>query len=247
MISTEQLLGLSNPLQQHTTLPFAPHLMGDTGPVGLHRQFANSFNMTGMLQSSQPSVQSSQVFNTASSFNSLQFLNGVVPVEPVYSPTTVGRVVMSSHPTPVYVNAPEQRSVFFAGVTPVVTSETLVALFGQFGRVVDLNLFKPWAGSKTSKASYLILGCGLVIFEDRAQAAAALAALNGCFQWPGARGPMVVEWMDVNKQHKKARAQPLCQPLMQHQFVAMQQSRATANVVPGQLCMFNQVAAPLMF
>jgi len=70
----------------------------------------------------------------ASPFNSLQFLNGVVPVEPVYSPTTVGRVVMSPHPAPAYADSPEHRSVFFAGVTPVVTTETLVALFSQFGR-----------------------------------------------------------------------------------------------------------------
>jgi hypothetical protein len=42
------------------------------------------------------------------------------------------------------------------------------------------------------------------VFEDRAQAAAALDALNGCFQWPGARGPMVVEWMDTNKQVRPA-------------------------------------------
>lgn len=54
-------------------------------------------------------------------------------------------------------------------------------------------------------AAVLLQGCGLVVFEDRAQAAAALDALNGCFQWPGARGPMVVEWMDVNKQVNPAR------------------------------------------
>jgi hypothetical protein len=50
----------------------------------------------------------------------------------------------------------EQRSIFFAGVTPVIPAETLLALFSQFGPVQSINLFKPWAGSKTSK------GCGIV-------------------------------------------------------------------------------------
>ncbi|KAF6258969.1 hypothetical protein COO60DRAFT_1701041 [Scenedesmus sp. NREL 46B-D3] len=101
---------------------------------------------------------------------------------------------------------PEQCSIFFAGVTPVIPAEALLALFSQFGPVRAINLFKPWAGSKTSK------GCGVLVFKERHAAAAALEALNGNFQWPGARSPMVVEWMDSNKQHKKARAQPLSYP-----------------------------------
>lgn len=105
----------------------------------------------------------------------------------------------------------ERRCIFFAGVTPIITTETLMALFSQFGTVVDLNLFKPWSGSKTSK------GCGLVVFADSHAAAAALDTLSGKFQWPGARGPMIIEWMDPSKQHKKARAQPLAQQHHQHQ------------------------------
>lgn len=47
----------------------------------------------------------------------------------------------------------EQRTIFFAGCTPIVSSETIHALFSQFGRVEDINLFRPYSGSKTSKVS----------------------------------------------------------------------------------------------
>jgi hypothetical protein len=35
-------------------------------------------------------------------------------------------------------------------------------------------------------------GCGLVVFAQHSEAAAALEALNGRFIWPGARSPMVI-------------------------------------------------------
>lgn len=42
-------------------------------------------------------------------------------------------------------------TVFFAGVTPVADSQRLRLLFAQFGRVLDLNLFRPYNGCRTSK------------------------------------------------------------------------------------------------
>lgn len=68
-------------------------------------------------------------------YSNIAVFNGMTPVEPLYgSPTYPSRV---ASPGPVlYAPAPEQRSVFFAGVTPVVTTETLMALFSQFGRCV---------------------------------------------------------------------------------------------------------------
>lgn len=47
----------------------------------------------------------------------------------------------------------EHRTIFFAGCTPIVNSETIYALFSQFGLVEDVNLFRPYSGSKTSKVS----------------------------------------------------------------------------------------------
>lgn len=47
----------------------------------------------------------------------------------------------------------EHRTIFFAGCTPVVSSETVFSLFSQFGLVEDVNLFRPYSGSKTSKVS----------------------------------------------------------------------------------------------
>jgi hypothetical protein len=51
---------------------------------------------------------------------------------------------------------------------------------------------------------------------------------------------MVVEWMDCNKQHKKARAQPLSYPMLQQQQQPqhyMMAPRPSAGLMmPGQLC-----------
>jgi hypothetical protein len=57
-------------------------------------------------------------------------------------------------------------------------------------------------------------GCGLVVFSQHSEAAAALETLHGRFVWPGARSPMVIEWCDSNKQHKRKRAQPLAHTAM---------------------------------
>lgn len=80
-------------------------------------------------------------------------------------------------------------------------------------------------------------GCGLVVFACRAAAASALDALNGRFQWPGARTPMVCEWLDPLKQHKKARAQPLSFPPMQHAHISqgLQAGFLTDRMLPLQL------------
>jgi hypothetical protein len=47
--------------------------------------------------------------------------------------------------------SPTPTTVFFAGVTPVADSQRLRALFSQFGHVMDLNLFRPYNGCRTSK------------------------------------------------------------------------------------------------
>eukprot|EP00878_Enallax_costatus_P037259 GHUV01042072.1.p1 GENE.GHUV01042072.1~~GHUV01042072.1.p1 ORF type:complete len:164 (+),score=51.23 GHUV01042072.1:565-1056(+) len=123
----------------------------------------------------------------------------------------------------------DARTIFFAGCTPIVNSETIYALFSQFGLVEDVNLFRPYSGSKTSK------GCGLVVFADRAAAGAALESLHGKFQWPGARSPMVLEWLDPNKQHKKARAQPLSFHSLQQPHLAYMMQPGLARMMPSQL------------
>lgn len=42
-------------------------------------------------------------------------------------------------------------SLFFARVPPTVSYESIMELFAQFGTVLTLNLFRPWATAKTSK------------------------------------------------------------------------------------------------
>jgi hypothetical protein len=42
-------------------------------------------------------------------------------------------------------------SLFFARVPPTIPYESIMELFAQFGTVLTLNLFRPWATAKTSK------------------------------------------------------------------------------------------------
>jgi hypothetical protein len=48
-------------------------------------------------------------------------------------------------------------TVFFAGVSPIATTEALLGVFAQFGRVMNINLFKPYQGAKTSKVGGFVL------------------------------------------------------------------------------------------
>jgi len=45
------------------------------------------------------------------------------------------------------------------------------------------------------------------VFSKHSEAALALETLHGQFVWPGAASPMIVEWCDPGKQHKKKRSQ----------------------------------------
>lgn len=46
-------------------------------------------------------------------------------------------------------------SLFFARVPPTVTYEAIMELFAEHGKVLTLNLFRPWATAKTSKVCKL--------------------------------------------------------------------------------------------
>jgi hypothetical protein len=58
---------------------------------------------------------------------------------------------------------PQQQAqlttIFFAGVTPIVDTQQLLGVFAQFGRVMDLNLFRPYKGCRTSKVGASICCC----------------------------------------------------------------------------------------
>eukprot|EP00878_Enallax_costatus_P006771 GHUV01007097.1.p2 GENE.GHUV01007097.1~~GHUV01007097.1.p2 ORF type:complete len:445 (+),score=134.60 GHUV01007097.1:4633-5967(+) len=95
-------------------------------------------------------------------------------------------------------SAAPSNSVFFARVPPTVPYESIHALFAQFGTVLNLNLFRPWASAKTSK------GCGIVEYEGAASAVAAMDALHQKYHWTGGETTMVVEWMDPRR-HRKER------------------------------------------
>jgi hypothetical protein len=46
-------------------------------------------------------------------------------------------------------------AIFFAGVSPVAPPEDLLKVFAQFGRVMNINLYRPYRGCKTSKVRAL--------------------------------------------------------------------------------------------
>ena len=68
-------------------------------------------------------------------------------VEPVHPDATL------LPEAPINPEEDAQFSVFFAKVPPCVPASEVVEVFGSCGKVVAVNLFKPWANSKTSKVS----------------------------------------------------------------------------------------------
>jgi len=71
------------------------------------------------------------------------------------------------------------------------------ALFSQFGRVFEVNLFRAFQGASTTK------GCGLVTMGTNDEAVAAIEALDQKFTWEGMDAPMVVKWMDAALQKRR--------------------------------------------
>lgn len=68
------------------------------------------------------------------------------PAVPAYQ---MGQLLV--HPTTNQQQQQQQATIFFAGVNPVAAPETLLRTFACFGRVLDLSLFRPYKGCRTSK------------------------------------------------------------------------------------------------
>ncbi|GFR41383.1 hypothetical protein Agub_g2066 [Astrephomene gubernaculifera] len=91
----------------------------------------------------------------------------------------------------------DNRQLFFAKVLRSATEDEVRRLFGQFGKVTDVNLFRAFQGAPTTK------GCGLVTMGSHAEAVAAIAALDSQYVWEGMETPMVVKWMDTALQRRR--------------------------------------------
>ncbi|PNH12299.1 CUGBP Elav-like family member 4 [Tetrabaena socialis] len=91
----------------------------------------------------------------------------------------------------------DNRQIFFAKVLRSATEDEVRQLFGQFGRVTDVNLFRAFQGAPTTK------GCGLVTMGGHEEAVAAIAALDSQYVWGGMETPMVVKWMDTALQRRR--------------------------------------------
>jgi len=92
------------------------------------------------------------------------------------------------------------RTLFFAKIPPNVSTTEIENLFKAFGDVNEVNLFKAWAGAKSSK------GCGLVEYATREGAERAIDELHQKYCWLNTDSPMVVEWMNQSKQRSAAEA-----------------------------------------
>lgn len=105
--------------------------------------------------SSQPAVvyQVPQLSTTTQTFSTQpQQLHYVQPAA-VQVVQGTGHQLTVAGPQPAAFQQPV--TVFFAGVTPVADGQRLRLLFSQFGRVLDLNLFRPYNGCRTSKVGEL--------------------------------------------------------------------------------------------
>ncbi|KIZ04483.1 CUG-BP- and ETR-3-like factor 4 [Monoraphidium neglectum] len=91
----------------------------------------------------------------------------------------------------------DNRMLFFAKVLRSSTEDEVRALFGRYGRVFEVNLFRAFQGAPTSK------GCGLVTMGSNEEAVAAIEALDSRHTWEGMDAPMVVKWMDVALQRRR--------------------------------------------
>jgi hypothetical protein len=86
--------------------------------------------------------------------------------------------VMSQH-NPA---SPQQQgtTIFFAGVTPIADATQLLSVFAQFGRVMDLNLFRPYKVCRTTKVKGLAGGWAGVQPHTYICARMTTACLTGC-------------------------------------------------------------------
>ncbi|KAK3257487.1 hypothetical protein CYMTET_33427 [Cymbomonas tetramitiformis] len=93
---------------------------------------------------------------------------------------------------------PDNRQLFFARAPTTITEESLRNLFGQYGEIEELTLF-------TDKRTQLNKGCGYLTMKSRAEAQAALEALNGRHTPEGAQEALTVKWHDTELQDRKKK------------------------------------------
>jgi hypothetical protein len=76
------------------------------------------------------------------------------PMVPCTVPLAVTSYPHTSVPFAVEQQPLQQAAectIFFAGLSPLATTEELLKVFAQFGRVMNINLYRHYRGCKTSK------------------------------------------------------------------------------------------------
>ncbi|GBF89388.1 hypothetical protein Rsub_01960 [Raphidocelis subcapitata] len=85
----------------------------------------------------------------------------------------------------------DNRQLFFSRAPACASESDVVALFNSYGVVEGINLFHDQE-TRTSK------GCGLIAMATRAQAVAAMAALDEAHVMEGGAAPLSVKWADTD-------------------------------------------------
>lgn len=93
----------------------------------------------------------------------------------------------------------DNRQLFFARAPALASEDDLRALFGAFGAIEEVNLFRE-------RRTHASKGCGFVTMVERDAAQAAMDALDERHVMGGAAAAIAVKWADPDLQLKKRRA-----------------------------------------
>ncbi|TRY77958.1 hypothetical protein TCAL_12970 [Tigriopus californicus] len=91
----------------------------------------------------------------------------------------------------------KDTNLYVANLGPQVTEDQLDAMFSPYGHIVTLTILRNM-DTQTSK------GTGFVRYNDKEEAQAAMATLNGSQTLPGAHGPLVVKLAEDHGKQKSA-------------------------------------------
>jgi len=94
----------------------------------------------------------------------------------------------------------DNNQLFFSRAPLVASFEDIRAVFGQYGKVEDVQLFTDWKAGGVSK------GCGIVTMATREDACRTLQGLNEKYIMQGAKTSLLVQWADPSLQSKKKKA-----------------------------------------
>eukprot|EP00884_Botryococcus_braunii_P021144 jgi/Botrbrau1/7713/Bobra.0159s0146.1 len=100
------------------------------------------------------------------------------------------------------LGASDNKKVFFARAPKSITEEQLRDVFGRYGIVEDVSIYRPYPTAAESK------GCGIISMATHEDAVNIINELDLHHTWPGMDAPMVLRWVDLDllKRRKEEQA-----------------------------------------